>query len=111
SFNAFPVMAVSLSDVDKSLEDLTKTVENDVLPKLEGIKGLQEAEISGQQLKELSVKFKQKKLDEYQLDEETVTQLIQGSDLSFPLGLTTFKDQVKNVVIDGKINSLEDFKA
>lgn len=111
SFNTFPVMAVSLSDTDKSLEDLTKTVENDVLPELEGIKGLQEAEISGQQLKEVSVKFDQKKLDKYNLDEETVTQLIQGSDLSFPLGLTTFKDEVKNVVIEGNIDSLDDFKA
>lgn len=110
SFNAFPVMAVSISNNGQSLEELTATIEDDVIPELEGIDGLQEAQITGQQMQEVSISFLEDKLAEYNLDEETVTQLIQGSDITFPLGLTTFENQVKNVVIDGNVDSVDDLK-
>src|SRR5690625_4261168 len=110
SINEFPVMAVIVSDNERSHEELTMTIEKDVLPQLEGINGLQEAQIAGQQIQEVSIKFLKDELEEYNLDEQTVTQLIQGSNLTFPLGLTTFKDEVKNVVIDGNVASIKDLE-
>src|SRR5699024_7044994 len=110
SINEFPVMVVSISDNDRSHEELTTIIEKDVIPRLEGINGLQEAQITGQQIQEVSIKFLEDELEEYNLDEETVTQLIQGSNLTFPLGLTTFEDEVKNVVIDGNVASIKDLE-
>src|SRR5699024_2376225 len=110
SFNEFPVMSISLSDDNDSLESLTSTIESNVLPQLEGIPGVQEAQITGEQLEEVTLTFKEKELDKYNLDEETVMKVVQGTDVTFPLGLTSFKDDVKNVVVDGNIASMDDLK-
>lgn len=110
SFNAMPVMAASISDSDRSLEELTELIEKEVLPSLEGIDGLAEAQMAGQQIQEVSITFDQKALAEHGLTEDTVEQLIQGSSVTFPLGLTTFDKSEKNVVIDNDIVSLEDLK-
>lgn len=50
SINAFPVLAVSVSDSDASLEELTRKVEDSLVPSLESIEGVSSASISGQQL-------------------------------------------------------------
>jgi len=110
SLDAFPVLSVSVSDSDHSLEELTATIEDDVVPALEGIDGLSEAQIAGQQLQEVTIKFDEDKLREHNLTEDTITQLIQASDISFPLGLTNFDGDVKNLILDGNIATIDDLK-
>ncbi|MBS4177749.1 efflux RND transporter permease subunit [Lederbergia citrea] len=110
SLSAMPVMALSVSGKKQSLDELTKTVEADMLPVLEGVEGVSDVQISGQQLKKVTIDFDEKKLNKYGLKQETIQQLIQASDLTFPLGLTNFDDKVKNLVIDGNIATLDDLK-
>lgn len=110
SINALPVMALSISDNEHSLEELTNSVEQDVVPALEGIDGVSDVQVTGQQMKQVNIVFDEDALNEYGLDQDTVEQLIQGSDVTFPLGLTTFDKEVKNVVIDGDITSVDDLK-
>ncbi|WP_088049473.1 efflux RND transporter permease subunit [Virgibacillus dakarensis] len=110
SINAFPVIALSISNPDQSLEELTNTVENDVVPGLKGIDGVSDVQVTGQQLQKVTIDFDKKKLDKYGLTEETVQQLIQGSDITYPLGLTNFDDEVKNLLIDGNVASTKDLK-
>src|SRR5690606_4484360 len=54
--------------------------------------------------------FDQEALAQYGLTEEAIQQLIQGSKLTFPLGLTDFDGELKNLVIDGDITTVEDLK-
>lgn len=110
SFNAMPVMAASISDEELSLEALTELIEKNVLPQLEGIDGLSEAQIAGHQSEEVSVVFDEEALTEYNISEEEVEQIIQASNVVFPLGLTAFDKEEKNVVLDGNIMSLDDLK-
>lgn len=110
SIDAFPVLALSISDPDQSSEELTATVETDILPELEGVEGLSEAQVTGQQLEKVTMKFDDEKLAQYGLTQETIQQLIQGSNISFPLGLTNFDGELKNLVIDGNITTLDDLK-
>ncbi|MEN1966683.1 efflux RND transporter permease subunit [Lentibacillus sp. N15] len=110
SINAFPVIALSISNPDQSMEALTNTVEKDVVPALKGIDGVSDVQVTGQQLQKVTIDFDQKKLDKYGLTEETVQQLIQGSDITYPLGLTNFDKEVKNLVIDGNVASIKDLK-
>ncbi|MFP3361562.1 hypothetical protein R0K17_30100, partial [Planococcus sp. SIMBA_143] len=49
-------------------------------------------------------------LAKYGLTEETVQNMIKGSDVTAPLGLYTFKDSQKSVVVDGNITTIEDLK-
>lgn len=110
SINAFPIMSLSISNKEQSLAELTKTVEEIILPEIEGIEGVASTQISGQQVEEVQLKFDNDKMKQYGLDEETVKNIIKGSDVSFPLGLYTFTDTEKSVVIDGNVTSVNDLK-
>lgn len=108
--NAFPVMALSLSDEELTLAELTTLVEEEILPEIEGVEGVASVQISGQQVEEATVVFNQEKLAQLQLTEEAVTQMIQASDMTAPLGLFTFGETEKSVLIDGNITTLDDLK-
>ncbi|KMK71887.1 Swarming motility protein SwrC [Bacillus safensis] len=110
SINAIPILALSVSGDKESLQDLTQKVENDLVPSLQGLDGVSSVEASGQQIKEVEFSFKEKKLKEYGLDEETVQNMIKGSDVNVPLGLYTFGNKQKSVVVDGNILSVKDLK-
>lgn len=110
SINAFPVIAISVSDSDASLEELTKKVEDALVPSLESLDGVASAAISGQQIEEISLKFDKEKMASLNLDEETVKMIIKGSDVTMPLGLFQFGDTEQSVVVDGNITTVEDLK-
>ncbi|MFK3935983.1 efflux RND transporter permease subunit [Alkalihalobacillus sp. NPDC078783] len=110
SLTAFPVLTLSASGED-SLTELTDLVENDVAPTLEGLDGVASVSLSGQSVKEVQLRFDEDELVANGLDEETVLQIIQGSDVTFPLGLYTFGDQEQSVVIDGDVNTIEDLES
>ncbi len=110
SFNAFPVIALSVANEDQSLSQLTKTVEENIVPELEGVEGVASVQVSGQEVQEAQLVFNEDKLAQYGLSEDTVKNVIKGSDITAPLGLYTFKDSQKSVLVDGNITSLEDLK-
>ncbi|CAN7562578.1 efflux RND transporter permease subunit [Rossellomorea sp. LjRoot5] len=110
SFNAFPVIALSVANEDQSLAQLTSTVEDTIIPQLEGVDGVASVQASGQQVQEAQLIFDQDKLAQNGLTEETVQNIIKGSDVTTPLGLYTFKDSQKSVVVDGNITTIEDLK-
>ncbi|MED1203817.1 efflux RND transporter permease subunit [Heyndrickxia acidicola] len=110
NINDFPILSLSLSNKHQSLAELTQTATEDVIPDLEGIEGVSQVQASGQYVQEVDLTFNQDKLNKYGLSEDTIKQLIQGSDVSVPLGLINFGNKNKSVVIDGNIKSLDDFK-
>ncbi|MDX8342812.1 efflux RND transporter permease subunit [Rossellomorea sp. YZS02] len=110
NFNAFPVIALSVANEDQSLAQLTSTVEDTIVPELEGVEGVASVQASGQQVQEARLVFDEEKLAKYGLTEETVQNMIKGSDVTAPLGLYTFKDSQKSVVVDGNITTIEDLK-
>ncbi|MGR3762687.1 efflux RND transporter permease subunit [Rossellomorea sp. NS-SX7] len=110
SMNAFPVIALSVANEDQTLAQLTSTVEENIIPRLEGLDGVASVQVSGQEIQEANLIFDQEKLSQYGLDEETVKNMIKGSDVTAPLGLYTFGDSQKSVLVDGNISTLEDLK-
>ena len=110
SFNAFPVMSLSVSEDESSLTELTQRVEEDVLPAIEGVEGVSSVSIAGQEVEEISFSFKEDKMKELGLDEETVKNLIKGSSVNIPLVVYNFEDNQKAVVVEGNDSSLEDLK-
>lgn len=110
SFNAFPILSLSVTSEEKSLEKLTELVENNVVPSLEGLEGVSSVEISGQQVEEVQLTFDQEKMQKYALDQEKVKNIIKGSDVTYPLGLFQFSGEQKTVVVDGNVTTLADLK-
>jgi hydrophobic/amphiphilic exporter-1 (mainly G- bacteria), HAE1 family len=111
SFSAFPVISLSITNKKQSLDELTKTAEKDIIPELEGIEGVASVQISGQQLKEVDLKFDESKLKQYGLSEDTVKNIIKASNVTMPLGLYTFNDTEKSVVVDGNVTTIDDLKS
>ncbi|WP_127531721.1 efflux RND transporter permease subunit [Paenibacillus kobensis] len=103
SFNAFPVLSLSVSNKDLTLEQLTKLVQSEVLPKIEGAEGVATVQISGQHMKSAELTFKPEKLAQYGLTKDTVQGVIQGSAMAAPLGLFTFGTEENTVVVDGNV--------
>ncbi|MEG7335890.1 surfactin resistance protein SrfP [Bacillus sp. 0102A] len=110
SLNSFPILTLSVSSDKDNLQELTKKVEDSLVTKLEGIEGVASVQVSGQQVEEVEFSFKEDKLKDYGLDEDTVKQVIQGSDVTTPLGLYTFGNQEKSVVVSGDIETIKDLK-
>lgn len=108
SLNAFPVVSLSLSNDDLNLEQLTKAVQDEILPRFEGLEGVASVQISGQNVKEAQLTFKPEELAKYGLTEDTVKGIIQGSALSVPLGVFEFSDTEKTLLVDGNITTEED---
>lgn len=110
SIDAFPILSLSVSNGDQSLAKLSDTVEDKVVPELEGTEGVSSVEVSGQKVNKVELKLHDKKLDKYSLDEDAVKKAIQGSAQSFPLGILQFDDSEKSVVVDGNVDSIKDLK-
>lgn len=113
SINAFPVLALSVSDSKQDIAGLTKTVEDYFAPKLEGVDGVASVAVTGQQVKKVQLVYDQEKLKKYGLDEDTVKQYVQAMDARIPLGMFQFNDSEQAVVVNGKMTTmakLEDLK-
>ncbi|MNX08118.1 Swarming motility protein SwrC [compost metagenome] len=111
SLNSLPVISLSMNAKDgNSLENLTRTAENDVKPALEKLEGVASVQVAGQYVKEVQLKFNQDKLKELGLTEDTVKKVVQASAVRVPLGLFEMDKSQKAVVVDGAITTVEDLK-
>ncbi|WP_366247658.1 efflux RND transporter permease subunit [Terribacillus aidingensis] len=110
NLNSFPVITLSASNSNQTIEELTQTVESDLQPALEGIEGAASVGISGQQLQEVQITYDEDALAENGLTQDTVGQVIQNSSDSYPLGLYQFGNSEKNVAVDGNIVTLDDLR-
>ncbi|RUT41780.1 efflux RND transporter permease subunit [Paenibacillus anaericanus] len=111
SMNSLPVVSLSLSDNESGdLENLTRTVENDIKPVLEDLDGVASVQVSGQFAKEITLKFNQAKMQELGLSEDTVKGIVQASALRVPLGLFEMEESQKAIVVDGNITNVEDLQ-
>lgn len=110
SLNMMPVVALSVSSSKEDIVDLTSTVEESLLPKINKIDGVASATITGQHIEEVDLTYNQAKMAEHGLTEDKVKQMIQASNLAVSLGLREFKAGEQAVAIDGKFMTADELK-
>lgn len=110
SMYSFPVVSYSISDKDDDLEKVTKQMQSDLIPKLEKVDGVQNVSLSGQTLEEVNLEFDQNELTKRGMSEDEVLQYIDGATKESPLGLYTFGDDLKSIVVDGRFTSIKALK-
>ncbi|WP_127496568.1 efflux RND transporter permease subunit [Paenibacillus glycanilyticus] len=108
SLNAFPVISLSFANDKQDLAQLTDLVNSSVLPELQGISGVADVQISGQNVMQGQLAFDQAKLAQLGLTEDAVKGIIQASAMKAPLGIFEFGDTEKAVVVDGNVSTEED---
>ena len=110
SMNMMPVIALSVSSSEEDIVDLTSTVEDILLPKIEKIDGVASATITGQHIEQVSFTYDNAKMEALGLTEDTVKQMIQASDMAVSLGLYDFAVGEQAVSVDGKVKSVEELR-
>lgn len=110
SMDAFPIVAYSFTSNNQKLKDVTKKLNQQLVPKLQTIDGVQNAQLNGQTNREVSLKFKQKNLDEKGLTANDVENYIKTATRETPLGLFQFNKSNKSIVVDGQFKSVGAFK-
>lgn len=110
SMYAFPVVAYSFLNKQNDVKATTKEVEENLVPRLQEINGVQRATVNGQTAREVTITFDDKKLNEVGLNQQQVADYIKGATKETPLGLFQFGNNEKSVVIDGQFTSVQALK-
>ncbi|HHA7051302.1 TPA: efflux RND transporter permease subunit [Staphylococcus aureus] len=110
SMDAFPVLAYSFSNKENDLKKVTKVLNEQLLPKLQTVDGVQNAQLNGQTNREITLKFKQNELEKYGLTADDVENYLKTATRTTPLGLFQFGDKDKSIVVDGQYQSVDAFK-
>lgn len=110
SMDAFPIVAYSFTSNKQKLKDVTKKLNQQLVPKLQTIDGVQNAQLNGQTNREVSLKFKQKNLDEKGLTANDVENYIKTATRETPLGLFQFNKSNKSIIVDGQFKSVDALK-
>ncbi|TDM12831.1 efflux RND transporter permease subunit [Macrococcus lamae] len=111
SIYTFPIISYSFSSNNKNIKDLTKKIENDLVPRIEGVDGVSSVTFSGQEVQQIELQFDKDQLKKKGLTEETVLQYIKGATADAPLGLYTFGNDLKSIVVNGQFTSVEALKS
>jgi multidrug efflux pump subunit AcrB len=110
SMNMMPVAALSVSSTKEDIVELTSTVEDMILPKIEKIDGVASATITGQHIEEVDLTYNASKMAEWGLTEDKVKEMIQASNMAVSLGLYEFKEGEQAVAVDGKFMTETELK-
>ena len=109
-FGSFPVLNVSVSNNQLSYEDLDKKVRDIVVPALSGVSGVGQVQIMSGASQAVYIKLLPDKLKENNLTLQTVTQLLQANNVSFPAGSVTLNNFTEPIRISGNFSSLDELK-
>lgn len=110
SMDMMPVLALSISSETEDIIELTSTVNEVILPKLEKLDGVASATMTGQHVEEVQLTFDQARLEELGLTEDSVKDIIQASDMAVSLGLYEFTEGEQAVSVDGKFITAEELE-
>lgn len=110
SMNMMPVVALSVSSSTEDIVELTSTVNDNLLPKIEKLDGVASATITGQHIEEVELTYDQELMAELDITEDTVEEMIQASDMAVSLGLYEFEEGEQAVAVDGKFMTENELK-
>lgn len=110
SLNMMPVVVLSVSSTTEDIVELTTTVEESLLPKIQKLDGVASAAMTGHHIEEVELTYNKEKMEQLGLTEETVEQMIQASNIGITLGLFEFEEAEEAVSIDGKFMSVDELK-
>ena len=110
SMDAFPIVAYSFTSDQQDLKDVTKDLNQQLIPRLQTIDGMQNAQLNGQTNREVTLKFNQNALDNKGLTADDVENYIKTATRETPLGLFQFNKTDKSIVVDGEFNSVKALK-
>lgn len=111
SMYTFPIISYSISSDKADIKTLTDKIKKDLVPEIEGIEGVTNVTFSGQEVEQVELQFDDKKLKEKKLTEDSVLQFIKGATMDAPLGLYTFGNDLKSIIVNGQFTNVDALKS
>ncbi|UTH14814.1 efflux RND transporter permease subunit [Macrococcus equipercicus] len=111
SMYTFPIISYSFSSDSNNIKELTKVIKDDLVPQIEGVDGVSSVTFSGQEVQQIELQFDEAELKKKGLTEDTVLQFIKGATTDAPLGLYTFGNDLKSIVVNGQFTSVDALKS
>jgi HAE1 family hydrophobic/amphiphilic exporter-1 len=113
NFSDIPLAAYTLNTSDTSadaLSNLRRTANEQVVPELQGIPGVNSVTVSGGSNKQVIITLDAKKLAEKGLTAAQVTGVLQANNVTFPAGTIVNGGQSVPVVVGHEFNSVDDLR-
>lgn len=108
-FTQLPVIALSVSG-DLSRPELTRWADDILIPALSGVKGVSSIEVSGKTARRVELSFDEEALKAHHLTVDQVKQIIQGMNLSLPIGIYDVGGKEEVIRLSGALPSVEALK-
>ncbi|WP_438447343.1 efflux RND transporter permease subunit [Gorillibacterium sp. sgz5001074] len=107
NLNAFPVLTLSLTDEKRTQAELSELVTAEIAPAFQKVPGVAAVQVSGQMAQEVVIQPNPAKIQALGLTVDTVKGILQGSAVTFPLGVFEMDRAEKVLVLDGNVHTVE----
>ncbi len=107
TFNAFPIMGVSLSSPDRDITELSELARYNLKPRFLQIPGIARVDLVGDRTPEYHVVADPLKLAAAHLTLADITTALEKNDLTAPTGFHTENYTIYLAVVDGRLGGLE----
>lgn len=104
--DAFPVLAYSFSNKENDLKKVTKVLNEQLIPKLQTVDGVQNAQLNGQTNREITLKFKQNELEKYGLTADDVENYLKQQQEQHHLDCSNLVIKINQLLLMVNINLL-----
>lgn len=110
SMGSMPIMTYSI-DSSKSMDKLTKIVNDKIEPKLTGISGVSSIDVQGSSNDDIYIKLDNDKLKSNGLTISDVKNALQGNNISFPAGSVDIGSSTLPIQMTRKLYTVDDINA
>lgn len=107
--SSFPIMLAGVSG-DMSIEDLTKIVDDTIIPRIERIEGVASVDSSGGREKEVQIEADNSLLQAYGLSLSDISTAVSSENMNSSSGYVEYAAKNRLVKLEGEYDSLEDIK-
>ena len=109
SFGSQPILKIAVTG-GESVEDLSSTVQDTIIPELESVDGVGEVNSTDDEPGEIRVVFDNEALEDQGMMASDVMQQLQATALSFPVGAIGDEATEQPVRVSGTLGTLEDMQ-
>ncbi|MFC4809689.1 efflux RND transporter permease subunit [Paenibacillus sp. GCM10023250] len=110
SFGEAPIYEAAIFSSKQDAEELQKTLENDVVPKLEKVAGVSSVSLKGTVSQQLRIEVDKDKAAQYGISLSAIQSAIKSLDYAVPLGSVSQGENTIPIRLVGKIGSLDTIK-
>ncbi|MBX6353111.1 MAG: efflux RND transporter permease subunit [Thermoflavifilum sp.] len=110
SFNSAPVVYLTVASSNGDLQKLRTTVQNTIVPALEGVPGVASVQLGGAAPDQVQIRFDPAKLRDHHLTFAQAVQELQAANVTQPLGSASVGGTVQPIELAGAPKTLDDLK-